>query len=78
MDTLKNPSQAEADLQPSAHSLYSHFQKSSEAVSTDLDNHAHPRAPCRRCPLTAGGPHTLTPTQIMNQRLCCCKELTAL
>lgn len=58
-----------ADLQLSVHGLYSHLQKSSEAVSTDLDNQAHPRAPCRRCPLTAGGPHTLTPTQIMNQKL---------
>ena len=32
-----------------------------------LGHHARPQAPFRHCPLTAGGPHTFTPTQIMNQ-----------
>lgn len=50
MDTSQNPSQFLAGPQLSVHCLFSHFEMSSEAVSTDLDGRAHSRAPLQTLP----------------------------
>lgn len=49
---------------------------SSEAVSTDLDSRAHPRAPLQTLPCKLLVGHTHTHTQIMNQKFFLCEELT--